>query len=82
MPAMSTSLEEHSNGSYCAVPMQVAFRVKEGLAEQMLHYDVSVGAYMQLDDPRPLVQEALALLIPRATAEQVSVLLRCSAPPR
>lgn len=62
--------------------MQVAFRVKEGLAEQMLHYDVSVGAYMQLDDPRPLVQEALALLIPRATAEQVSVLLRCSAPPR
>lgn len=55
--------------------------MKEGLAEQMLHYDVSVGAYMQLDDPRPLVQEALALLIPPATAEQVSVLPHCGTPP-
>ena len=52
--------------------LQVAFKLKEDLAAQMLHYDVSVGAYMQLDDPRPLVQEALALLIPRPMAEEVS----------
>lgn len=52
--------------------LQVAFRLKEDLAAQMLHYDVSVGAYMQLDDPRPLVQEVLALLIPRPMAEEVS----------
>ncbi len=62
--------------------MQVAFRVKEDLAEQVLHYDVSVGAYMQLEDPWPLMQEALALLIPRATAEQVSALPRCCTLPR
>ncbi len=52
--------------------LQVAFRLKEDLGAQMLHYDVSVGAYMQLDDPRPLVQEALALLIPRPMAEEVT----------
>ena len=51
--------------------LQVAFKVKEDLTSQLLHYDVSVGAYMQLDPPRELVQEALALLIPRAMAEEV-----------
>ena len=45
--------------------------MKEDLASQLLHYDVSVGAYMQLDAPRELVQEALALLIPRPVAEEV-----------
>ncbi len=52
--------------------LQVAFKLKEDLGAQMLHYDVSVGAYMQLDDPRPLVQEALALLIPCPMAEEAS----------
>ena len=43
------------------------------MTSQLLHYDVSVGAYMQLDQPRePLVQEALALLIPRPVAEEVT----------
>ena len=51
--------------------LQVAFKVKEDLTSQLLHYDVSVGAYMQLDQPRKLVQEALSLLIPRPVAEEV-----------
>ena len=49
----------------------MAFKVKEDLTSQLLHYDVSVGAYMQMDQPRELVQEALSLLIPRPVAEEV-----------
>ena len=49
----------------------MAFKVKEDLTSQLLHYNVSVGAYMQMDQPRELVQEALALLIPRPVAEEV-----------
>ena len=57
--------------------LQVAFKVKEELTSQLLHYDVSVGAYMQLDQPRELVQEALALLIPRPVAEEVPRITCC-----
>lgn len=55
----------------CAGLLQVAFKVKEDLGAQLLHYDVSVGAYMPLDDPRALAREALALLIPCSVAEEV-----------
>ena len=55
----------------------MAFRVKEDLTSQLLHYDVSVGAYMQMDQPRELVQEALALLIPRPVAEEVPRITCC-----
>lgn len=54
----------------------MAFKIKEDLPAQLLHYDVSVGAYMQMDEPRPLVQEALALLIPRPMAEEVGGLTK------
>ena len=57
----------------------MAFKIKEDLPAQLLHYDVSVGAYMQMDEPRPLVQEALALLIPRPMAEEVGGLRHTSA---
>jgi hypothetical protein len=49
------------------------FRVKEELSAQMVHYDVTVGAYLQLDQPRPLEVEKLAMLIPGPTAEEVSL---------
>lgn len=48
------------------------FRVREELGAQLVHYDVTVGAYLQLDQPRPLELEHLAMLIPGATAEQVN----------
>jgi hypothetical protein len=48
------------------------FKVKEDLAVQLMHYDVTAGTYLQLDEPRPLELESLAMLIPGPTAEQVT----------
>ena len=52
------------------VCVQVAFRVREGLAQQLLQYEVIAGAYLPVAEPRPLNLEALTLLIPAVLAEQ------------
>jgi hypothetical protein len=49
---------------------QVAFHIKEDQAQQLLQYEVVVGAYLQMDAPRQLSAEALTLLIPATLAEQ------------
>lgn len=48
----------------------MAFHIKEDQAQQLLQYEVVVGAYLQVDTPRQLSAEALTLLIPAAMAEQ------------
>lgn len=55
--------------------MQVAFCLKKGMEQQVLHYDVTVGAYLKLDNPQALDREALTLLIPGTLAEQVGFVL-------
>jgi hypothetical protein len=52
--------------------LQVIFKVKEQLSFQLMHYDVSAGAYLQLDDPRPLELSCLTMLLPADVAEQAS----------
>ena len=51
------------------------FKVKETLRWQLMHYDVSAGAYLQLDDPRPLELSYLTMLLPADVAEQASTSL-------
>ena len=51
--------------------VQVAFCLKKGMEQQVLHYDVVVGAYLKLDNPQSLDLAALNLLIPGPLAEQV-----------
>jgi hypothetical protein len=51
------------------------FKVKEELRWQLMHYDVSAGAYLQLDDPRPLELSYLTMLLPADVAEQASTSL-------
>lgn len=51
------------------------FTVKEEHAWQRLHYDVTAGAYMHLDDPRPLELSSLSMLLPGPVAELVTAFL-------
>ena len=49
--------------------MQVVFKVREDLAAQQLQYEVIVGAYLRMEQPRPLSLEALPMLIPAVLAQ-------------
>lgn len=51
------------------------FKVKEEHAWQQLHYDVTAGAYMHLDEPRPLEPSSLSMLLPGPVAELVIAFL-------
>ena len=53
----------------------MAFCLKKGMEQQVLHYNVIVGAYLKLDNPQALDREALTLLIPGTLAEQVGFVL-------